>query len=200
MLDQGERPSKSTEIRATVPVNLRPLEHAKNLGNHFGLVFLSLPIGESNPVDRVKQVHTRMNELKESKQAAVAFGLLAALGMGPSALQKPALDLLSEKATTVLTNVPGPQQPLYLGGGEVREMMFWVPQNGGIGMGISILSYNGKVFFGVITDRKLVPDPRKIIQRFRPEFENLLYLSLMLPVAEKNAGHLATQLLSNSHI
>ena len=200
MLDQGETPSRSTEIRATVPVNLRPLEHAKNLGNHFGLVFLSLPIGESNPVDRVKQVHTRMNELKESKQAAVAFGLLAALGMGPSALQKPALDLLSEKATTVLTNVPGPQQPLYLGGGEVREMMFWVPQNGGIGMGISILSYNGKVFFGVITDRKLVPDPRKIIQRFRPEFENLLYLSLMLPVAEKNAGHLATQLLSNSHI
>ena len=197
MQERGESPSRSTEIRATVPVNLRPLEHARNLGNHFGLVFLSLPIGESNPIDRVKQVHQRMVELKESKQAAVSFGLLAALGMGPSSLQKPALDLLSEKATAVLTNVPGPQQPLYLGGAEVREMMFWVPQNGNIGLGISILSYNGKVFFGVIADRKLVPEPQRIIKRFLPEFENLVYLALMLPVAERNAGKLATELLNS---
>ena len=76
--------------------------------------------------------------------------------------------------------------------------MFWVPQNGGIGMGISILSYNGKVFFGVITDRKLVPDPRKIIKRFQPEFENLVYLSMMLPVAESNAGLLAKELLQQA--
>jgi WS/DGAT/MGAT family acyltransferase len=195
MLDQGEVPSTNSEVRATVPVNLRPLEHAKNLGNHFGLVFLPLPIGEANPIDRVKKVHERMNELKASKQAAVSFGLLAALGMGPSRLQKPALDMLSEKATMVLTNVPGPQQPLYLGGGQVKQMMFWVPQNGNIGLGVSILSYNGLVFFGVITDRKLVAEPKEIIKRFTPEFENLVYLSLMLPVAEPHAGKLAEELI-----
>jgi len=195
MEEQGEPPSISTEIRATVPVNLRPLEHAKNLGNHFGLVFLSLPIGESNPVERVRQVHQRMNELKESKQAAVSFGLLAALGMGPSSLQKPALDLLSEKATAVLTNVPGPQQPLYLSGAEVKEMMFWVPQNGNIGLGISILSYNGQVFFGVIADRKLVAEPQRIIRRFLPEFENLTYLALMLEVDDKEAATEAAALV-----
>ncbi len=198
MLDQGEVPSRDSEVRATVPVNLRPLEHAKNLGNHFGLVFLPLPLGEANPVNRVKQVNARMNELKSSKQAAVSFGLLAALGMGPSALQKPALDVLSEKATMVLTNVPGPQQPLYLGGGEVKQMMFWVPQNGTIGMGVSIFSYNGKVFFGVITDRKLVPEPQEIIKRFRPEFENLVYLSLMLPVDTAKAGKLAEELINTN--
>ena len=198
MLNQGEIPARNSEVRATVPVNLRPLEHAKNLGNHFGLVFLPLPIGEANPIDRVKKVHERMNELKSSKQAAVSFGLLAALGMGPSVLQKPALDMLSEKATMVLTNVPGPQQPLYLGGGQVKQMMFWVPQNGGIGMGVSILSYNGKVFFGVITDRKLVPQPKEIIKRFKPEFENLVYLSLMLPVADPGAAQLAEELISKN--
>jgi hypothetical protein len=155
-----------------------------------------MPIGEANPILRVKQVHERMNELKSSKQAAVSFGLLAALGMGPSMLQKPALDVLSEKATMVLTNVPGPQQPLYLGGGQVKQMMFWVPQNGGIGMGVSILSYNGQVFFGVITDRKLVPEPQEIIKRFKPEFDNLVYLSLMLPVADPTAGKLAEDLIS----
>jgi len=195
MLEQGEAPSANSEIRATVPVNLRPLEHAKNLGNHFGLVFLPLPIGEANPIKRVKQVNDRMNTLKSSKQAAVSFGLLAALGMGPSMLQKPALDMLSEKATMVLTNVPGPQQALYLAGGEVKQMMFWVPQNGGIGMGVSILSYNGQVFFGVIADRKLVPEPKEIIKRFKPEFENLLYLSLMLPVTDPGAGKLAEELI-----
>ena len=60
-----------------------------------------------------------------------------------------ALELFSRKATAVATNVPGPQMPLYLAGCEVREMMFWVPQNGTIGMGLSILSYNGRVHFGI---------------------------------------------------
>jgi diacylglycerol O-acyltransferase / wax synthase len=193
MLAKGENPSGSAEIRATVPVNLRPLEHARELGNHFGLVFLSLPMGVANPLERVYRVNERMQELKSSKQAAVAFGLLAALGMGPSALQKPALDLLSEKATMVLTNVPGPGQPLYLAGGRVRDMMFWVPQSGNIGLGVSILSYNGQVFFGLIADRKLVPEPEEIIRRFGPELDQLVYLAMLLPAegrpCSKEAEH-----------
>ncbi len=182
MIARGDEPDSLEDIRATVPVNLRPLEHAKELGNHFGLVFLSLPLGSESPLERLYAVNDRMTELKSSKQAAVTFGFLAALGMGPSAIQKPVLDLLSQKATTVLTNVPGPQQPIYLAGSRINEMMFWVPQNGGIGLGISILSYNGKVFFGLISDRRLVSDPADIIARFKPEFEKLLYLGMMLPL------------------
>ena len=123
-----------------------------------------------------------MNHLKTSKQAAVTFGFLAALGLGPSAIQKPVLDILSEKASAVLTNVPGPRQPLYLGGARIGEMMFWVPQNGTIGMGISILSYDGEVYFGMISDRRLVPDPDAIVARFRTEFDKLVYLGMMLPL------------------
>nr|WHW29677.1 putative wax ester synthase/acyl-CoA:diacylglycerol acyltransferase [uncultured bacterium] len=179
LTDLGEPPEKSLEIRVTVPVNLRPLEHAAELGNHFGLVFLPLPVGEVNPLMRVLKVSQNMNKLKSSRQAAVAFGLLAALGMGPSGLQKPALSALSKKATAVLTNVPGPQQPLYIAGVPIGEMMFWVPQNGTIGIGISILSYNNKVFFGLIADRKLIPHPDEVIRRFKPEFEQLLYMVLL---------------------
>lgn len=182
LLDMGDDPDELPDIRATVPVNLRPLDHAPELGNQFGLVFLDLPISEEHPLKRLYTVHERMQELKSSKQAAVTFGVLAALGMGPSVLQKPILDLLSQKATTVLTNVPGPQHPLYLAGAKISEMMFWVPQNGTIGLGVSILSYDGKVFFGVIADRKLVPFPGDIIERFKPEFEKLLYLGMMLPL------------------
>ncbi len=139
-----------------------------------------------------------MNELKSSKQAAVTFGFLAALGMGPSAVQKPVLDMLSKKATAVLTNVPGPQEPIYLAGSKMKEMMFWVPQNGQIGLGISILSYDGKVFFGLIADRRLVKDPSAIISRFSKEFEKLLYLGLMLPLDGRPSPDIAQCLLENS--
>lgn len=198
MLERGEIITPETEIRATVPVNLRPLEHAKDLGNHFGVVFLSLPVSEDHPLRRVYEVSARMNELKTSKQATVALGLLAALGMGPAAIQKPSLDLLSQKASTVLTNVPGPREPLYLAGGEIQSMMFWVPQNGSIGMGVSILSYNQKVFFGVMTDRKLVPDPNAIIEHFGPELERLLKLCMMMPLDELPCCDMADDLLENS--
>ena len=182
MIAQGDAKEALQDIRATVPVNLRPLEHAKDLGNHFGLVFLDLPLGLESPLERLYAVNERMTQLKSSRQAAVTFGFLAALGMGPSALQKPVLDVLSQKASAVLTNVPGPREPIYLSGTRIEELMFWVPQNGQIGLGISILSYNGQVFFGLITDSRLVSDPRNIIERFKPEFEKLLYLGMMLPL------------------
>jgi WS/DGAT/MGAT family acyltransferase len=166
-------------LRATVPVNLRPLEHAKKLGNHFGLVFLDLPVGEANPVRRLMHVSNCMNQLKGSRQAIVAYGLLAALGMAPAAVQEVALELFSRKATAVATNVPGPQQPLYMAGCALREMMFWVPQTGSIGVGMSIMSYNGRVHFGLIADAKLIPDPDAVVRRFGHEFDKLVYLALM---------------------
>lgn len=178
MIERGDHVDGIT-LRATVPVNLRPLEHARKLGNHFGLVFLDLPVGEENPVRRLERVAQCMHDLKNSRQAIVAYGLLAALGMAPAAVQGLALELFSRKATAVATNVPGPQQPLYLAGCMLREMMFWVPQTGSIGVGISILSYNGRVHFGLIADGRLIPDPDAVIRRFGAEFEKLLYLSLM---------------------
>ncbi|NOR19411.1 MAG: wax ester/triacylglycerol synthase family O-acyltransferase, partial [Xanthomonadales bacterium] len=198
LVDSGDEPDSLEDIRATVPVNLRPLEHTQELGNHFGLVFLSLPLSIESPLERLYAVNARMNELKSSKQATVTLGFLAALGMGPSAVQKPVLDILSQKATAVLTNVPGPQQPLYLAGSRVKEMMFWVPQNGNIGLGLSILSYDGKVFFGLISDHRLVAKPSDISARFKQEFEKLLYLGMMLPLDGRPDVSIAEDLLANS--
>lgn len=175
----GDDPSP-VSMRATVPVNLRPLEHAQELGNHFGLVFLELPVAEHNPLARLYQVSDFMYELKHSKQAVMSLGLLGLLGMGPAAIQKPALEMFSRKASTVLTNVPGPQQPLYLAGARIREMMFWVPQTGSVGMGISIISYCGHVYCGLITDDRRVPDPEAVMEYVSVEFENLLHLTLLL--------------------
>ena len=178
MIERGESVD-GLILRATVPVNLRPLEHAKKLGNHFGLVFLELPVGEENPVRRLEHVAENMRQLKSSRQAIVSFGLLAAMGLAPVGVQRTALELFSRKASAVATNVPGPPLPLYLAGCQITEQMFWVPQTGSIGIGISIMSYNNKVYFGLISDAKLLPDPDSVIQRFRPEFEKLLYTAMM---------------------
>jgi hypothetical protein len=89
--------------------------------------------------------------------------------------------VLARNATAVMTNVPGPQAPLYLAGGRIERFMFWVPQSGNIGMGVSILSYDGHVQFGLITDRGFCPDPEKIIARFAPEFEKLVLTTLLCP-------------------
>lgn len=178
LIENGESVDGMT-IRATVPVNLRPLEHARRLGNHFGLVFLDLPIGEANPLRRVERVAECMRGLKRSKQAALTFGLLAAVGMAPAPVQRAALELFSRKASAVATNVPGPQQPLYLAGSRIDDLMFWVPQTGSVGVGISILSYNGQVHFGLIADARRIPDPQTVIERFAPEFEKLVLIALM---------------------
>ena len=77
--EQGDDP-EGKEIRAMVPVNLRPLDKAYQLGNRFGLVPLVLPIGIANPVERVYAVRARMNELKGSYQPLLAFGVLAVAG------------------------------------------------------------------------------------------------------------------------
>ena len=193
LLDFGEDPSE-LEIRATIPVNLRPLEHARDLGNHFGTVFLDLPIWESNPLARVYRVAENMHHLKNSRQASVSLGLLATVGMAPAAVQQAALELFARKASTVLTNVPGPRDSLFLAGSEIGQMMFWVPQSGSIGMGISILSYNDQVFCGVITDNKLVSDPQRVVAHFGAEFENLLHLVMMLgPDANRSPEEVENQ-------
>ncbi len=178
--ERGEDPT-GQEIRAMVPVNLRPLSEAWKLGNRFGLAPLVLPIGIENPVERVYAVRRRMSELKGSYQPLLAFAVLAVAGLLIKPAQDALLGLFAKKATAVMTNVPGPAQPLKFCGSTLRQTMFWVPASGDIGLGVSILTYGGGVQFGLISDAALCPQPQKIIDDFQPEFERLLLLAMMLP-------------------
>jgi diacylglycerol O-acyltransferase len=175
------------EIRAMVPVNLRPMEDAWKLGNRFGLVPLVLPIGMDNPIERVFAVRARMNNLKGSLQPLLTFGLLSVAGLLIKPAQDAMLSLFGRKTTAVMTNVPGPATKLQVCGSTLEQTMFWVPQTGTVGLGVSILSYGGGVQFGVIADTQLCPDPQHIIDHFEPEFARLLTLTLMLPWGEAKA-------------
>ena len=187
LADLGDDPA-GKEIRAMVPVNLRPLDQAWKLGNRFGLAPLVLPIGVANPIERVYAVNARMAELKGSYQPLLAFTILAMTGLLIKPVQDAVLGMFSSKTTAVMTNVPGPSVALKLCGATLRQSMFWVPASGDVGMGVSILSYGGGVQFGLITDQHLCPDPQAIIDRFEPEFEKLLMVAMMLPWAGQDVG------------
>ncbi|MDP2417277.1 MAG: wax ester/triacylglycerol synthase family O-acyltransferase [Hydrogenophaga sp.] len=182
----GDNPA-GQEIRAMVPINLRPMEDAWKLGNQFGLVPLVLPIGTDNPVERVFVVRSRMNGLKGSLQPLLTFGLLSVAGLLVKPAQDALLSLFGRKTTAVMTNVPGPTSKMKLCGSTLEQTMFWVPQTGTVGLGVSILSYGGGVQFGVIADSTLCPEPQRIIDQFQPEFTRLLTLTLMLPWGSDSA-------------
>ncbi len=160
-------------IRAVVPVNLRPPDAPMELGNRFGLVFLSLPVGTEGEVERLRALKQEMDRIKGSPQAIVAFGVLNALGMASSEIESVGVSIFARKATAVMTNVPGPQKQLYLAGKAIKEIMFWVPQSGRLGLGVSILSYAGNVRLGIAVDSGLVPDPGMIVTHFHQELESL---------------------------
>jgi diacylglycerol O-acyltransferase len=176
---KGDTVEHACDVRVMVPVNLRKPSRRQKLGNAFGLVPLVLPVGLEDPVARLFEVRHRMNELKGSYTALVAMSVLGVLGATPKQVQNEIQNYFARKATAVMSNVPGPQAPLFIAGSQLDQCMFWVPQSGDIGIGVSILSYNGGVQFGIVTDDALVQDPDNIINRFAPEFEKLVMLALM---------------------
>ncbi len=172
----GEVP-RDLNFRAAMPVNLRPIERMSRLGNHFGLVFLSLPVGLVDPAARLAELRRRSNALKRSVEPVVVFGILRLLGVVPLWVQRLVVSIFASKTTAVMTNVPGPRETLYLAGKPIRDIFFWVPQAGRVGIGVSICSYAGHVRLGVGTDAGLVPDPAAIVQGFHAEFEAMQRLA-----------------------
>ncbi len=186
LVDRGESVD-GIEINAMVPVNLRPPGEADLLGNRFGLIYLSLPVGTADAGERLLAVKEQMDELKKSPEPFVVFQILAALGVAPKEVADLMVDMFGKKSTAVLTNVIGPKSPMWFAGGRVRTAMFWVPQSGRMGLGISIFSYAGEVVLGVGTDARLVPDPEAITAAFAEEFAALRELSAPVPARRKKA-------------
>ncbi len=166
-------PPESLGLRAAMPVNLRPLSEMAELGNRFGLMFLKMPVGIADPVKRLEEFRRRSAALKRSAEPLVVFTLLQAAGYLPEFVHGAMVAIFGTKATAVFTNVPGPKQTLYFAGQALTDFYFWVPQAGHLGLGVSILSYNGGVRMGVGTDAGLIPDPERIVDGFHAEFEAL---------------------------
>lgn len=174
LLQRGVDVNQST-LRAMVPVDLRPPEHAGQLGNEFGLVLLELAIAKARPEQRLALTKARMDALKCSAEPVAAQVLLSLTGRVPKVLQDFTNQLFTSKASLVMTNVMGPQEELYLAGVPVDRILGWAPHPGQqLGMAISILSYRAEASMTVISDARLVPDPELIAGYFHHEFQTML--------------------------
>jgi WS/DGAT/MGAT family acyltransferase len=166
------------DVRAIVPVNLRPLDQPlpAELGNRFGLIFLTLPVSIADPVDRMAEVVKRMAAIKHSAEPAVSFGILDLVGHTSRPVEQAFVDLFANKGTAVVTNVPGPTHALFLAGRKVRGTIGWPPESGNIGLGVSIISYDGEVTVGLLSDNRLVPDPRGLLDDVNAGMHELIEL------------------------
>lgn len=123
------------ELRVAIPVNIREPGTEFELGNKFSLVFLALPVYIEEPIFRLREVKKRMDHLKQSPDAIVAFMVLSTLGISSATIAKTASNFFGNKATAVMTNVPGPPKPLYFSGKKLKILSAGSPEPGGSAWG-----------------------------------------------------------------
>jgi diacylglycerol O-acyltransferase / wax synthase len=166
--------STGVEVRAMMPVFIWGHMAPGQLGNHFGLVFVSLPLAVGDPVGRVLEAKARLDAIKASPEATLAQAIIGLIGVASPQVEQLFVDLFTRKASVLVTNVPGPRSPLHLAGGEVDGLMVWAPPSGHLGVSVSMLSYADALRVGIACDERRVPDPRGLVETFEAELARVV--------------------------
>ena len=163
MLRRGRDPAGLT-LKAMVPVSVRAQDERGALGNRVSAVYAPLPLGSADPVDRFRAIHAAMGDLKASSQALGAEALTQLAGFAaPTILDQAArLQGLQRLYNLTITNVPGPQVPLYLLGRRLRAFHPMVPLTLNTALGVAIVSYDGHLDFGLVGDYDAMPDLHEV--------------------------------------
>jgi diacylglycerol O-acyltransferase / wax synthase len=160
LLSRGEPVTGGRSVRALVPVSLQDDEGPE--GNRVSSYLVDLPVGEPNPRVRLTRLSYAMGGVAAHGQSVGADSLIALTGFAPPTLHalgaRAARGLSRRLFNLVVTNVPGPQVPLYAAGGRMLEVFPVVPLARGQGLSIGMTSYNGQVFFGLNADPDIVGD------------------------------------------
>jgi diacylglycerol O-acyltransferase / wax synthase len=162
LLTRGESVNPKTAVRAMVPVSVRADGETGSLGNRVSAMFVDLPVGEPSAVMRLHQVSYAMKAHKESGQSVAADAIVALSGFAPPTIHSTAARLASGFSrrlfNVVVTNVPGPQFPLYAAGARMLECYPVVPLSKGQSVSVGLTSYDGGVYYGLNADRDAMPD------------------------------------------
>jgi WS/DGAT/MGAT family acyltransferase len=173
-LDHGHRTDEVT-LKAMVPVSVRAEAERGALGNKVSTMYAPLPVGERDPVERFRIVHSAMADLKESGQVVGAEVLTRLTDFAPPTIlaQASRLQRRQRLYNLTVTNVPGPQFPLYMLGRRLRALHPQVPLTANTGLGIAIMSYDGGVFFGLLGDFDMLPDLEGVAEGVAASVEEL---------------------------
>jgi WS/DGAT/MGAT family acyltransferase len=162
LLTRGEKVRPTTVVRAMVPVSVRVDAERGELGNRVASYFVDLPVGEGSAVMRLHQVSFAMRGHKESGAAVGADALVALTGFAPPTIHalgaRTASVMTRRLFNLVVTNVPGPQFPLYAAGARMLSMYPVVPLAKNQAVSIGLTSYDGGVYYGLNADRDAMPD------------------------------------------
>jgi len=162
LMTRGEPVHPTTSLRAMVPVSIRTEAEKGVLGNRVSTLLVDLPVGESDPVMRLYEISFKTQRHKEAGQSVAADALVRLSGFAPPNLHslgaRAANDLSRRLFNVVVTNVPGPQFPLYAGGARMLEVFPVVPLAKGQALSIGATSYNGGIYWGLNADRDAMPD------------------------------------------
>lgn len=163
------------ELIWMVPVSIQGVQPGvpKDLGNHFALVALRMPIGIEDYRACLTEIHARMERIKSSDEAFVTFGLQRGIAQAPSQLAAGLTNYFANKAVGVLTNVPGPRTEMRIAGTAVEGVLGWAPCSGDQPLTICIFSYNGKVSVGFGADKALIPDLDRLSELFAEGFRDM---------------------------
>jgi hypothetical protein len=152
--------TEGLEMRALVPVSVRSKEERGTLGNRLAVMRGPLPVYISDPVARLRYVKNEMDGLKESKQAVGAATLAAVNNLAPPNIlaQASRLQFSTRLFNLLVTNIPGPQFPLYVLGRKLEDLfpLAFLPENHALA--VAIMSYNGEIAFGLLGDFDALPD------------------------------------------
>jgi diacylglycerol O-acyltransferase len=162
LLTRGEKVTPTTVVRAMVPVSVRADAEKGELGNRVSSYFVDLPVGEASAVMRLHQVSFAMRGHKESGSSVGADALVQLSGFAPPTIHalgaRTASVMTRRLFNLVVTNVPGPQFPLYAAGARMLSMYPVVPLAKNQAVSIGLTSYDGGVFYGLNADRDAMPD------------------------------------------
>jgi WS/DGAT/MGAT family acyltransferase len=166
-------------LRAMVPVNIRQSSERLSLGNRVSSLFVELPVATENARERHRRIVAATERLKSSSAATGAEAMIDLAGLAPPVLHAAlARSLYATRLFNVtITNVPGPQIPLYSFGARLREVHPVVPLAAAHSVGIAIFSYDGLVTFGVIADSESTPDIEVLTDGIEQGIDELLALS-----------------------
>jgi diacylglycerol O-acyltransferase / wax synthase len=114
-----------------------------------------------------------MQAIKRSREAPISFGLLSAMGLAPPWVEDRLIGFFIDKASLVVTNVPGPSDRLRIADASIDAVLIWAPCSGSIGISVSIFSYAGKVTVGFMTDRALISDPKPLARAYERQLDLL---------------------------
>jgi WS/DGAT/MGAT family acyltransferase len=163
-------------LKAMVPVSIRAGTKTRPLGNHVAAMWAPLPIGIMDPIRRLQQIQRAMAGIKESGQAIGAQVLTQLTGFAPATIIAQAARLQTRQRffNLVVTNVPGPQFPLYMLGHELNALFPMVPLTGNTALAIAIISYNGQLNFGVTADYDALADVETLAAELRSSIEEMV--------------------------